>query len=127
MSVSKRPPGRVSMRMSSVGALAPRGAQKWVRCSGCVKHAKTTSGGASNTLENCRPEFSSLTLIPIGTFFSALEVFEVLIELVEPLVPHPAVFVDPVRNIIKGGPFQMARPELRVTGSGNEAADLKHL
>jgi hypothetical protein len=51
----------------------------------------------------------------------------VLFKLVKARLPHPPVFIDPLEGLVEPGELEMARPELGVTGSRDQAAAFEHL
>src|SRR6266849_735228 len=56
-----------------------------------------------------------------------LYVAQVLVELVEPFGPGPAVLFDPSGCRVERCPLEMTRPELRIPGPRDKAATLEHL
>src|SRR5215469_10841221 len=131
MTVSKTPPGRASTVIWSSGALTPAGPQKWARCLGSVMQRKTSSLGASKTrVKTSSPTSGRCSLIGLPLLIAggrALDLPQVLVELVEPLGPGPAVLLDPARDRVEPRPLQVAGPELGVPAARDETAALEHL
>ena len=91
-----------------------------------MKHAKTTSGGESKTLENSSSALSSLPAI-VGPFRTGVDALEMPIQLVQALNPHLAMLFDPVSNAVQSSTLQMTGPELGVPGPADQAAVLQDL
>src|SRR6516164_2377180 len=126
MTVSKTPPGRGSALIWASGALVPAGPQKCVRCSGSIRQRNTSSRGASKVRVKLSSP-SSWSVMVISRWVRLLDVAQVLVELVEPLVPDPPALLDPAERLIERLGPQMAGPELGVAGAGDGPAALQHL
>src|ERR1700722_20639474 len=111
--------------MRSRGALPPAGPQKWVRWSGSVMHAKTSSRGASKTRLKCSSPCSAMGAL--RSLRLRLQVGQQRVELVEALIPQPPVRRDPVQRAVECARLQVTGAELGVTPARDQAAALQHL
>src|SRR5439155_7515277 len=90
----------------------------------------TTSRGASNrrvtVSSRCRAAAAALSLAPIPLFFR-FELAQIVVQPVEPLVPEPAVVLDPLGGVLQRRRLQPARPPLRFAAARDQAGALQHL
>src|SRR5439155_2572373 len=125
------PPGRRSI--SAFVVQPSRRPNHRSTSSGFVHASKTRCRGALKLLvitisRSPRAVTPSSGLVTVATFrLPVLHLVEDLIELHERLLPEPAVFAGPHRDLLDGGGREAARSPLAVTRSGHEARVLEHL
>src|ERR1044071_1013769 len=135
MTKRQTPPGRKSKECVVVEK--PSGPHHCARCLGSVKAANTSSRGASNTR---RPMIARGSVSKSMLFFAAtlrllgfclghavgLQRLEVVVEPVEPLLPQPAVFLQPIVGLLERVDLDLAGTHLRVAAARDQTGALEH-
>src|SRR3990170_3795746 len=115
MTKRQTPPGRNSK--ACVVVVKPSGPHHCARCFGSLKAANTRSRGASNTrvpIIERGSRSKSMLFLALTFLLLGLQYFEIIVEAVEPFLPKPAIFGEPVVDALERGRLDLAGPQLRV-------------
>src|ERR1035438_4817099 len=132
MTKRQTPPLRNSNRL--VVVVKPSGPHHCAKCFGSVKAANTSSRDASNTpvptMERGSRSRSMLFVAVTLAFLAAsfgLQRLQIIVEAIEPLLPEPAVFAEPVVNRLEPRRLKPAGPPLRIARARDQPGMLEHL
>src|SRR5437868_1878267 len=133
------PPGLKSNAL--VVVRKPSGPHHCERCFGSVHTDQTNSRGASTSrvpIITFGSESRSILLVAAtllllllfrGFRFRriGLQRAEIVLQAVEPLLPEPAILLEPIVDALQGVELDPARPPLRLTAARDQAGVLQHL
>src|SRR5919204_772968 len=121
------PPGRASN--SATGWPTIFGPNHFCRCSDFVNTSNTRSRDASNTRSITRSSITmSLTLcLAAMSLLLLLQLFEVRLQAVKPLLPDDAIALDPLVDFLERARLEGCRPPLRLFAARHESRALEHL
>src|SRR5437868_5384837 len=105
------------------------GPHHFCRCSGLVNTSKTRSRGASNT-RSITISFAgtSVTLsLAAMSLLLLLQFLQVLVQSIEPLLPHDAIPLDPLIDFLEWARRERRRSPLRLAAARHEPGALEHL
>src|ERR1700688_779031 len=127
MTKRQTPPARKSCEL--VVVVKPFGPHHCARCFGSVKAENPRSRGASSTRVPTMQSGSLRSMLFLSATFLllGLQRLQIIVETIEPLLPEPAIFVEPVVRLLERGRFDLARPHLRIAGARDQPGALKHL
>src|SRR5579864_2280976 len=117
MTKRQTPPARNSWEL--VVVRNPVGPHHCARCFGSVHACQTRSRGASSTrvpviaIGSAR----SMLFLALTRALLGLQDLEIIIEAIEPLLPEPAIFRQPVVNRLERGRLDSTRPPLRLAAA----------
>src|SRR5882724_6704785 len=132
------PPGLKSNAL--VVVRKPSGPHHFPRCFGSVHTDQTNSRGASSSRvptitfgsESRSMLFVAATFLFLllrGFAFqrSGLQRAEVVLQAIQPLLPKPAIFLEPIVHALQRVQLEPAGPPLRLTAARDQAGVLQHL
>src|SRR6187455_1130030 len=133
------PPGRMSNAL--VVVVKPSGPHHCDRCLGSVHAVHTSSRGASNSRMPtiARGSLSRSTLFLAATLALlgllrilafgrlGLQLAEIVLQAVEPLLPKPAIILEPLIDRLQRLRLDLAGPPLRLAAARDQACTLQHL
>src|SRR5215813_896580 len=131
MTKRQTPPGRKSK--ACVVVVKPFGPHHCARCFGSVHTENTSARGASSTrvptIErgSCLRSMLLFTATWLLPFVLRLDRPEVVTKPVEPLLPEPAVLLEPLIGFFESPHVDATGAHLRIAGPRDQARALQHL
>src|SRR5690242_2997440 len=122
------PPARKSKALVVVEK--PFGPHHCARCFGSVHAVHTSSRGAESkrvAMMARGSRWRSMLFLGVKLSLLGLQLGKVILQSVWPLLPQPAIALEPVVDIAQRVGLDAAGPPLRLAAAGDQAGALEHL